>query len=154
MKVVFIILLMQLLSVSVRSQGMSLRSDILLERYNMARLDLTVGLPHDHVNDIFVDSRGFVWVSSYGGGAVRYDGYTFMTPQQSDSRSCLGFSEDRYQRMWIAYDEGAVVIDLKKMSRVVPKIGRHDIGSLLRRGTVKVYCDSKGAMWQVARDSI
>ena len=154
MKVVFIILLMQLLSVSVRSQGMSLQSDILLERYNMARLDLTVGLPHDHVNDIFVDSRGFVWVSSYGGGAVRYDGYTFMTPQQSDSRSCLGFSEDRYQRMWIAYDEGAVVIDLKKMSRVVPKIGRHDIGSLLRRGTVKVYCDSKGAMWQVARDSI
>lgn len=145
-----VILLMQLLSLPARSS----QSDMLVERYNMTRLDLTVGLPHDHVTDIFVDSRGFVWVSSYGGGAVRYDGYSFMAPQQGDSRSCLGFSEDRHQRLWIAYDEETVVIDLKKMQRVVPKYGSHDIGALLRRASVKVYCDSKGAMWQVARDSI
>lgn len=145
-----VILLMQLLSLPARSS----QSDMLVERYNMTRLDLTVGLPHDHVTDIFVDSRGFVWVSSYGGGAVRYDGYSFMAPQQGDSRSCLGFSEDRHQRLWIAYDEETVVIDLKKMQRVVPKYGGHDIGALLRRASVKVYCDSKGAMWQVARDSI
>ena len=145
-----VILLMQLLSLPARSS----QSNMLVERYNMTRLDLTVGLPHDHVTDIFVDSRGFVWVSSYGGGAVRYDGYSFMTPQQGDSRSCLGFSEDRHQRLWIAYDEETVVIDLKKMQRVVPKYGSHDIGALLRRASVKVYCDSKGAMWQVARDSI
>ena len=145
-----VILLMQLLSLPARSS----QSDMLVERYNMTRLDLTVGLPHDHVTDIFVDSRGFVWVSSYGGGAVRYDGYSFMAPQQGDSRSCLGFSEDRHQRLWIAYDEETVVIDLKKMLRVVPKYGSHDIGALLRRASVKVYCDSKGAMWQVARDSI
>ena len=145
-----VILLMQLLSLPARSS----QSNMLVERYNMTRLDLTVGLPHDHVTDIFVDSRGFVWVSSYGGGAVRYDGYSFMAPQQGDSRSCLGFSEDRHQRLWIAYDEETVVIDLKKMLRVVPKYGSHDIGALLRRASVKVYCDSKGAMWQVARDSI
>lgn len=145
-----VILLMQLLSLPARSS----QSDMLVERYNMTRLDLTVGLPHDHVTDIFVDSRGFVWVSSYGGGAVRYDGYSFMAPQQGDSRSCLGFSEDRHQRLWIAYDEETVVIDLKKMQRVVPKYRSHDIGALLRRASVKVYCDSKGAMWQVARDSI
>ena len=145
-----VILLMQLLSLPARSS----QSNMLVERYNMTRLDLTVGLPHDHVTDIFVDSRGFVWVSSYGGGAVRYDGYSFMAPQQGVSRSCLGFSEDRHQRLWIAYDEETVVIDLKKMQRVVPKYGSHDIGALLRRASVKVYCDSKGAMWQVARDSI
>ena len=145
-----VILFMQLLSLPARSS----QSNMLVERYNMTRLDLTVGLPHDHVTDIFVDSRGFVWVSSYGGGAVRYDGYSFMAPQQGDSRSCLGFSEDRHQRLWIAYDEETVVIDLKKMLRVVPKYGSHDIGALLRRASVKVYCDSKGAMWQVARDSI
>lgn len=145
-----VILLMQSLSLPARSS----QSDMLVERYNMTRLDLTVGLPHDHVTDIFVDSRGFVWVSSYGGGAVRYDGYSFMAPQQGDSRSCLGFSEDRHQRLWIAYDEETVVIDLKKMQRVVPKYGSQDIGALLRRASVKVYCDSKGAMWQVARDSI
>ena len=111
-----VILLMQLLSLPARSS----QSDMLVERYNMTRLDLTVGLPHDHVTDIFVDSRGFVWVSSYGGGAVRYDGYSFMAPQQGDSRSCLGFSEDRHQRLWIAYDEETVVIDLKKVIPAKP----------------------------------
>lgn len=146
----FVILMMLLHAVPIRSA----QSVGLLAHYNMVRLDLTAGLPHDHVNNIFVDSRGFVWVSSFGGGAVRYDGYSFVAPQQGDSRSCLGFAEDRHQRLWIAYDEETVVIDLKKMQRVVPKSDLYDIGALLRRTTVKVYGDSKGAMWQVARDSI
>ena len=154
MRVVLIILVMQLLLMPVRSQNVSLQSDMLVERYNMACLDLRVGLPHDHVNDIFVDSKGFIWVSSFGGGVVRYDGYAFTAPFQGDSRSCLGFAEDRCQRLWIAYAEGTVVVDLKKMCRVVPTMNGHDIGQCLQRPTVKVYCDSKGAMWQVARDSI
>ena len=144
------LLFLRLLSAPVYAQ----RSTSLLERYNMSCLDLTIGLPHDHVNDIFVDSQGFVWVSSYGGGAVRYDGYSFKAPSQGDSRSCLGFAEDRHHRLWIAYDEGTVVIDLNTMRRVVPSFGKGNIGSLLQRASVKVYCDSKGALWQVARDSI
>ena len=150
MRVVLLAILLQVLSVSVRAQ----LSSTLLERYNMSCLDLTSGLPHDHVNHIFVDSQGFVWVSSYGGGAVRYDGYSFKAPNQVDSRSCLGFAEDRHQRLWIAYDEGTIVIDLNTMRRVVPSFGEQDISSLLLRSSVKVYCDSKGALWQVARDSI
>ena len=150
MRVVFLFVILQMLSASLRAQ----LSSSLLERYNMSCLDLTSGLPHDHVNHIFVDSQGFVWVSSYGGGAVRYDGYTFQAPHQGDSRSCLGFAEDRHQRLWIAYDEGTVVMDLKTMRRIIPSYGKGTIGGLLGRATVKVYCDSKGALWQVARDSI
>ena len=48
--------------------------NVLTERYNMTCLDLSVGLPHLHVNQIFADSQGFVWISTYGGGDVRYDG--------------------------------------------------------------------------------
>lgn len=150
MRVLLLAIILQMLSASVRAQ----LSSSLLERYNISCLDLTSGLPHDHVNHIFVDSQGFVWVSSYGGGAVRYDGYTFKTPVQGDSRSCLGFAEDSHQRLWIAYDEGTVVLDLKTMRSVTPSYGKGTIGGLLDRSTVKVYCDSKGALWQVARDSI
>ena len=149
-RVALLVILLQMLSSSVRAQ----LSSSLLERYNMSCLDLTKGLPHDHVNHIFVDSQGFVWVSSFGGGAVRYDGYTFRAPSQGDSRACLGFAEDRHQRLWIAYDESTVVLDLRTMRRVTPSFGKGNIGSLLRHATVKVYCDSKGALWQVARDSI
>ena len=86
MRVLLLTIILQMLSLSARAQ----LSSSLLERYNMSCLDLTSGLPHDHVNHIFVDSQGFVWVSSYGGGAVRYDGYSFKAPNQVDSRSCLG----------------------------------------------------------------
>ena len=129
------------------------------ERYNMTRLDLTAGLPHNYVNHIFVDSKGFVWVACYGGGAVRYDGYTFMslrpeTPDGSISHSCKGFAEDRHQRLWTAYDEGVVVTDLHTMRRTVPPDRQGNMRRLLAKESVRVYCDSQGALWHVTRDSI
>ena len=149
------ILLLLLLSAPVRSQQPS----PFVERYNMSCLDLTAGLPHNNVNHLFVDSKGFVWVSSYGGGAVRYDGYTFMQPPQtvvggSISNSCKGFAEDRHQRLWVAYDEGVVVLNMTTMRPTTPASPAGDISRLLMKEAVKVYCDTKGAMWHVTRDSI
>ena len=129
-----------------------------VSQYNMTYLDLSTGLPNNNVNDIFVDSQGFVWISTYGGGAVRYDGYTFMSPSQSSedigSKACKGFAEDGFQRLWIAYDEGTQVLDMRTMSYVVPRYGDGHIGRTLKRDAVKVYCDAKGALWHVMRDSI
>lgn len=136
----------------------SLRSEaqnMLTERYNMTCLDLSTGLPHNHVNQLFVDSQGFIWISTYGGGAVRYDGYSFMTPLTiMGSNSCKGFGEDRHRRLWVAYDEGTMVIDLRTMDNVVPKADKVRMDALLRQPTVKVYCDSKGGMWQLTTDSV
>jgi ligand-binding sensor domain-containing protein len=78
--------------------------DMLTDRYNITCLDLAAGLPHNNVNQIFADSQGFVWISTYGGGAVRYDGYSFTMPvlnrlTQMSSNSCKGFAEDRHQRL-------------------------------------------------------
>ena len=131
----------------------------LTTRYNMSLLDLTAGLPHNYVNQIYSDSQGFIWISTYGGGAVRYDGYTFMKPTVSHSSgvfstSCLGFAEDGHQRLWMAYDESTVVINLKSMSDVTPSYGGGDIRTYLSRPTLRVYSDSKGGLWQVTRDSI
>ena len=132
---------------------------VLTERYNMTRLDLTSGLPHNHVNQIFADSQGFIWMSTYGGGAVRYDGYSFMRPALSrqagtGSNSCKGFAEDAYRRLWIAFDEETVVVNMKTMNSTVPAYGTGTISRLLKQTSVKVYCDSKGGLWQVTRDSV
>ena len=43
-------------------------ANLLTERYNLTSLDLSNGLPHNHVSDIFMDSNGFLWISTYGGG--------------------------------------------------------------------------------------
>lgn len=132
--------------------------DALTDHYNMITLDLASGLPHNNVNQIFPDSKGFLWISTYGGGAVRYDGYSFMKPIFShsglSSNSCKAFAEDGYRRLWVAYDEATVVIDLRKMSGTTPTFGKGDISRQLLQASVKVYCDTKGCLWQITRDSI
>lgn len=130
--------------------------NVMTDRYNITCLDLAAGLPHNNVNQIFADSQGFVWISTYGGGAVRYDGYSFAMPvlnrlTQMSSNSCKGFAEDGHQRLWVAFDEGTVVVDMRTMGCVVPPAA---MDHRLRQNAVKVYCDSKGALWHVTRDSI
>ena len=130
-----------------------------LDQYIVSRLDMTSGLPHNNVNQIFVDSQGFVWISCYGGGAVRYDGYSYLSPlflatNGDISNSCKGFAEDAFQRLWIAYDESTVVMDMRTMSSTKPRWEGGDMTRLLRRESVKVYCDAHKAIWQVTRDSI
>ena len=70
-------------------------ANLLTDRYNLTYLDLSNGLPHNHVNDIFKDSSGFLWISTYGGGLVRYDGYGVMEPRLDlNSKSCRSIAED------------------------------------------------------------
>lgn len=133
--------------------------DMLTEHHQMTTLDLSVGLPHNNVNQFYVDSQGFVWISTYGGGAVRYDGFSFMSvaltnPQGFSSNSCKRITEDRFHRLWIAYDERTDVIDMRTMSRTLPVCKQGDLNAILNRLSVAVYHDAKGAVWQVNSDTI
>ena len=137
--------------------GTLVAQNVLTDQYNMTCLDLSTGLPHNNVNQVFADSQGFMWISTYGGGVVRYDGYSFTRLEAKDlmvSNSSKGFAEDGHHRLWVAFDEGTVVVDMRTMSRVTPTYGDSHIGNRLRQQSVKVYCDSKGALWQVTRDSV
>ena len=49
--------------------------NLLTERFNLSYLDLSNGLPHNNVSALYTDSNGFLWIGTYGGGLVRYDGY-------------------------------------------------------------------------------
>lgn len=149
----FLLGVLVLVTLSIGAQGM------LNRQYNIHFLDLTSGLPQNFVNQIFVDSYGFIWISTYGGGAVRYDGYSFVSPVLSGrngvySHSCKGFAEDGHQRLWIAFDECAAVLDMHTMQRVIPQTAHGDISRLLKKSSFKIYCDSKGCIWQVTNDSI
>lgn len=42
-------------------------------RYNVSYLNMAAGMPNNFADDIFQDSYGFVWISTHGGGLVRYD---------------------------------------------------------------------------------
>ena len=124
--------------------------NILTERYNLTYLDLGNGLPHNNVRDIFQDSNGFLWIATYGGGLVRYDGYGVKELRlELNSKSCRSITEDRFKRLWVAFDEGTNVINLNTMLPIVPKTASGDISELLSQPGVKTYCDALGRIWLI-----
>ena len=48
------------------------------DRYNITYVTMNEGLPHNFIDDLYKDSRGFMWISTAGGGLSRYDGYEFV----------------------------------------------------------------------------
>ena len=127
----------------------------LTERYNVSYLDLRNGLPHDNVSGIFVDSNGFLWISTYGGGLVRYDGYGMMQPLMNlNSNSCKSIAEDRFKRLWVAFDEGTDVIDLMSMSGIRLSSLPERLQQLLAEPSTKTYCDALGRIWLITYSDV
>ena len=135
--------------------GSKAQEALLTERYNVSYLDLGNGLPHNNVSAIFVDSNGFLWIGTYGGGLVRYDGYSMMSPiVKLNSNSCKSITEDRFKRLWVAYDEGTNVIDLKTMSGAVTPQLPEQYQGLLSEPCTKVQCDALGRIWLVTNTHV
>ena len=128
-------------------------------RYNVSYLNMASGMPNNFVDDIFQDSYGFVWLSTHGGGLVRYDGYSFVnlglgtTGIGLRSNSCRNVYEDHFKRLWIAFEEGPQVLDLKTMQSVMPSCENDKLKALLSKAFAercsRMYCDAKGNVWMI-----
>ncbi len=128
-------------------------------RYNLTYLNMAAGMPNNFADDIFQDSYGFMWISTHGGGLVRYDGYNFVnfglgnTSISLRSNSCRNVYEDHFKRLWIAFEEGPQVVDLKTMQPIVPSCTDAKTKTLLDKAMkercTRMYCDAKGNIWMV-----
>jgi ligand-binding sensor domain-containing protein/AraC-like DNA-binding protein len=133
--------------------------DFSVAKYNISYLNMRMGLPNNFVNDIYPDSYGFIWVAT-NGGLVRYDGYSFITPGIGDnsspliSNSCRNAVEDRFHRLWIAFDEGTSVMSLNTMRSETIECKGYDFKKILKERSVRVFCDSQGKMWLVTRSFV
>lgn len=133
-------------------------------RYNMTYLNLASGLSNNFVDDIFQDSNGFVWISTHGGGLVRYDGYSFMNLSLSSegiqlrSNASRNVYEDGQKRLWAAFEEGYQVLNLHTLQPIAPEGKTEQITARLRELTkescLRVYCDSKGGVWLILQNQI
>ena len=150
MKRLTTVILSCMLSLTVWASG-----NILTERYNLSYINLENGLPHNNVSSLFTDSNGFLWIATYGGGLVRYDGYGMMTPMLGlKSLSCKSIAEDRFKRLWVTFDEGTNVIDLRTMLPVIPNSDKDNLASLLSQAGVKAYCDTYGRIWLITTSHV
>src|SRR5499427_527835 len=83
---------------------------VLAERLPIRTYSTADGLPHNVINKIVRDSRGFLWFCT-AGGLSRFDGYTFTnygTDQGLPNRAVTDFLETRKGEYWIATSAGLV----------------------------------------------
>uniref|UniRef100_UPI0040275B03 two-component regulator propeller domain-containing protein n=1 Tax=Segatella copri TaxID=165179 RepID=UPI0040275B03 len=129
-------------------------------RFNVSYLNMAAGMPNNFADDIFQDSYGFIWISTHGGGLVRYDGFNYMNFNLGSSgislrsNSCRNVYEDHFKRLWIAFEEGPLVLDLKTMQPVIPPCENEKVEAQLSKALknlcTRMYCDAKGNVWMVA----
>ena len=120
------------------------------------RLTRQSGLPDQDVNRIYFDSKGFAWISTFGGGLVRYDGDSFIKyTAKTDPAFINDFvnqcCEDGFGRLWVPTAGGMNILDLKSLSWVdsLPGMSRawrhsHSPGDVNR--------DANGCLWFVSDD--
>ena len=105
------------------SRGIGLSGELqsaksFLSAYNVGYLTVAEGLPHNFVDDIYRDSRGFLWIALGGGGLSRYDGNEFINFNiTSEDYPLPGnfpveIAEDRFERLWVATDGGLCALNL------------------------------------------
>ncbi|MGN0284021.1 MAG: two-component regulator propeller domain-containing protein [Segatella copri] len=129
-------------------------------RFNVSYLNMAAGMPNNFADDIFQDSYGFVWISTHGGGLVRYDGFNYMNFNLGSSgislrsNSCRNVYADHFKRLWIAFEEGPQVLDLKTMQPVIPPCENKKVEAQLNKALknlcTRMYCDAKGNLWMVS----
>ncbi|MDR1762807.1 MAG: response regulator [Dysgonamonadaceae bacterium] len=125
-------------------------------RYNTAYITMDNGLLHNFIDDIYRDSRGFLWISTGGGGLSRYDGYDFIhyntntLPVKLKSNFISNVCEDDFSRLWIASEGGIDVVDLKTLKNC----SLREISTLEYLPAFRIIKDSKGCIWIFCGNSL
>ncbi|MFV0330999.1 MAG: two-component regulator propeller domain-containing protein [Dysgonomonas sp.] len=129
-------------------------------KYIFSTISIDDGLPINFVDDIYKDSRGFIWISTQGGGLVRYDGYEFVPlnvnsyPISLKSNFIRKVCEDNYNRLWIASNNGIDIVSLPIMMKSEVYYKDNLFGELSKISASTIIKDSKGSIWILATNKI
>ncbi|MDG1333043.1 MAG: two-component regulator propeller domain-containing protein [Crocinitomicaceae bacterium] len=79
------------------------------QQYNFKNYSVKNGIAQSQVYSILQDSRGYMWMGTYGGGINAFDGWNFKTLTQRDglgSNYVYDVKEDSEMNLWIATKAG------------------------------------------------
>lgn len=123
------------------------------DRYNISYITMDEGLPHNFIDDIYKDSKGFLWIAMAGGGLSRYDGYEFVNFATNTTRCKLKsnfirkVAEDKFGRLWAVSEGGIDIISLSTMQSL-PLLETEAVEKgLSHKPTSFVICDANGCIW-------
>jgi ligand-binding sensor domain-containing protein/serine phosphatase RsbU (regulator of sigma subunit) len=114
------------------------------QQYNFKNYSAKNGLASSIVNNIFQDSKGYLWLGTQGGGISRFNGKSFTNFNKSNgliSNDVTYISEDKSGDIWIATSDGVSRYDGVKFHNYTDKEG-------LAKGVVYwIYVDAENKVW-------
>ena len=123
-----------------------------INRYTLSGITMQDGLPHVFVDDVVKDSRGYLWLSTMGGGVSRYDGYEFVSfstnteEYKLKSNFISHLCEDRFDRLWVAGDDGIDLISINSLNVVTPDISS-SVVPFMDSPIAGMILSSSGNLW-------
>lgn len=147
-----LIILLTLVSTTSEAKASDGTTSAFGETHNVTRINMKSGLSHNFVEDIFRDSKGFVWIAT-SGSLARYDGYEFLnfTPNSPTHSIKSSFvrkvTEDKFGRLWVASDEGIDIINLDNLSVYDAPFDSDKFKSLSTTPTSCIVTDRQGRIW-------
>ncbi len=91
---------------------------VLAQPFNFTVYRENDGLPSGYIQSVFEDSRGYLWICTFG-GLSRFDGRTFKNYDIKDGlpgNFCDEMCEDKLGNLWIATRRGLCYFDGKNMT--------------------------------------
>lgn len=119
----------------------------------MSYITIDDGLGRNFIDDIYRDSKGFVWLSLAGGGLVRYDGHSLLTFAEGSHDHSIpcdfvrNVTEDKFRRLWAATASSLFVIDLDRMRAIALEDISPRLKPLALKEISSVTADSSGNIW-------
>ncbi len=74
------------------------------QKYHFRSWSVEEGLPSSQINHLFQDSKGYLWLATFGSGLVKFDGKAFTTYSEKDGLTntlMRGFAEDKNGDIWV-----------------------------------------------------
>ena len=112
--------------------------------YNFTNYGVADGLSQTSVYCVFVDSREIVWIGTYGGGLLKFDGESFTTYDKKDGLAdniIWEILEDENGNLLMASDKGLLKYDGKEFYHLLNTPG-------MGYGVIRSFCKSAdGNLW-------
>ncbi len=124
-----------------------------LSMYNVGYLTVSEGLPHNYVDDVYRDSRGFLWIGLGGGGLSRYDGSEFINFNITSAdypivgNFAVEMAEDRFERLWVATEGGLCVLNLYTLAMEEIEDHTAALYDVMHQPVWAVTVDAEGNVW-------